>query len=425
MLKSTLTILCVLLCTLALIEGDDFSKIDAHAKEAPTKATCSISSLSDYLAKEAKSDTEKARTIFSWITHNIAYDTKAYFSGRYGDLSAEGVLRSRASVCSGYAALFKSLADAMGLEAVVIHGFAKGYGYTPSDGVPEEWNHAWNAVKINGAWKLIDATWGAGYLRSREEGFVRQVQPFYFFTEAKNFIYDHYPKETRWQLLDSPISKEAYFSLLSFEPEFYALGFRPENVSHKNARLSAGARIRIRLSSLGDVKVMATLSTVSRKGKTLRTREIPNACFVRKTQKGYSIDTVFKEKGEYMLRVFGRPKKRSKGAYDELFSYFIKAEGGSTTAGFPSAYGSYRKMNADIQTPLNGTLKIGSTQLFKLSLENAEEVTIIQGSKWTPLQGKNGVFQGEVKISSQKIIVAAKPQSGKGYIYLLAYEGVK
>ncbi|GIY00407.1 TGc domain-containing protein [Caerostris extrusa] len=46
-----------------------------------------------------------------------------------------------------------------------IHGFAKGFDYRPGHQFHpgEDITHAWNAVFIFGAWRLIDVTWGTGY----------------------------------------------------------------------------------------------------------------------------------------------------------------------------------------------------------------------------------------------------------------------
>ena len=70
------------------------------------------------------------------------------------------VLKNRFAVCSGYANLYQALGEKMGLKSAVVIGYAKGLGYLV--GNASDANHAWNAVRINNSWYLIDATWGAG-----------------------------------------------------------------------------------------------------------------------------------------------------------------------------------------------------------------------------------------------------------------------
>ena len=71
------------------------------------------------------------------------------------------MLKDRKSTCDGYTNLFDDLAREMGLESSRIVGYAKGFDYTPGKPLAKP-NHSWNAVKLEGKWNLIDATWGAG-----------------------------------------------------------------------------------------------------------------------------------------------------------------------------------------------------------------------------------------------------------------------
>jgi transglutaminase/protease-like cytokinesis protein 3 len=73
----------------------------------------------------------KGRAIFAWITRNIAYDTKSFFSGKYPSMAAKAVLKRRSGVCAGYANLFNAMGKIANLECSVISGYAKGYGFKP------------------------------------------------------------------------------------------------------------------------------------------------------------------------------------------------------------------------------------------------------------------------------------------------------
>ena len=166
---------------------ENFREIDMHALNAPESAENSIESLAAYLTKPAKNDTEKVRAIYRWIAENIDYDVQGFSSGSYGDTSAEGVLKSGRSVCSGYSNLFEKLANASGLDAVTISGYAKGYGYTPGMRFSGPTDHAWNAVKIDEKWYQIDSTWGAGSV-DNDGKYNREFEDYYFLTPPEEFI---------------------------------------------------------------------------------------------------------------------------------------------------------------------------------------------------------------------------------------------
>ena len=140
---------------------DRYHRIDEHALGAPGWAEESVESLAAYLMIPARDDEEKARAVYRWITANIDYDVESYFSGSYKTRSgSKTVLNDKKAVCAGYSQLFESLCDAAGLESVRIDGHGKGYSYTPFSDTGRTSDHAWNAVKIDDRWRLVDPTWG-------------------------------------------------------------------------------------------------------------------------------------------------------------------------------------------------------------------------------------------------------------------------
>jgi hypothetical protein len=193
---------------LAIIAPNDFNatlnysyeEIDRHALNAPASAESSVDSLAAYLIEPAGNDREKARAIFRWITENIDYNVEVFFKGGTGPTNSEDVLKSRKSVCYGYSDIFLSLAREAGLETIRISGYGKGYGYAPGKNFSGLPNHAWNAVKINGSWYLMDSTWGAGYV-SVDKKYVRKFDDHFFMTPPSQFIYDHFPEDAQCQVL--------------------------------------------------------------------------------------------------------------------------------------------------------------------------------------------------------------------------------
>jgi transglutaminase/protease-like cytokinesis protein 3 len=217
---------------------EKFTEIDIHALSAPKSAKESVETLAEYLFKPADNDLEKVRSIFRWITDNIAYDTNAYFSGRYGNLTAEGVLRSGKSVCSGYSALFQSLCEIAEIEAVSIQGYAKRYYYKPNH-VYSRTTHAWNAVKLNEEWYFIDSTWGAGSLIGKK--FKKRYKEFWFLTAPEAAIFSHLPENPKWQLMEEPIDMERFREIPYLGDYFFSMGFSLENVyNHLNSETYKG-----------------------------------------------------------------------------------------------------------------------------------------------------------------------------------------
>ncbi len=159
--------------------AQDFAKVDKKVKAYP-KSFSDIDKLARRINEDFSRDDEKARAIFTWIAINVRYDLAASrvnkgpigFSyktqeeklakqKKFRDELAIRTLKSKKGVCQGYSTLFAEVAERVGLEAVIIPGASKS-NITQIGKKPGNSDHAWNAVKIEGQWKLLDVTWAAG-----------------------------------------------------------------------------------------------------------------------------------------------------------------------------------------------------------------------------------------------------------------------
>lgn len=183
----------------------DFSGPDSVAEQYPRQNLPRTHDLTGYLADALctpfSSDTDKARAIFTWLHHNIAYDTEAFFGNNVKHVEPRDTITTGLAVCGGYAGLFSAIALKAGLEAVMVTGHGKGYGYTalqPGDPCPprDPSGHAWNAVRIDGGhWKLLDACWGAGNVGNQV--YNKHFTPSYFTMPNDDFGLKHFPQDDR------------------------------------------------------------------------------------------------------------------------------------------------------------------------------------------------------------------------------------
>lgn len=188
-------------------EQKNYRKISKRSQSSPRIYSLSVYHLANYLAAQTKTDLEKVRSIYVWISHNITYDMKGYNADKLPDYRPQAVLNNKVAVCEGYAKLFDALCHESGVRSAIIRGYSKGYGYKPGDRFDVS-NHAWNAVFIDGRWQFIDVTWAA--LKSNDSKLIRPFSDKYFLAQPELFIVDHLPEIPAWQLLSSPISKEDF-----------------------------------------------------------------------------------------------------------------------------------------------------------------------------------------------------------------------
>lgn len=172
---------------------------------------------------DMKTDRQKANAIYNWITHNIAYDVNAMYKlGNNEDDKVAKALKTKKAICGGYAELYTALCKSVGLSSVAIEGYAKDFIFDNGDEmyIPR---HAWNAVRIDGNWELVDATWGAGSLyqknswlrmllnkllmqkklKAKNLRFKFVYDPQYFAQNPEVFRLKHIPLDPLWQLTDT------------------------------------------------------------------------------------------------------------------------------------------------------------------------------------------------------------------------------
>lgn len=130
------------------------AKMRAKAKEVASEVT-----------HDGMSDRDKAQAINDWIVTHAQYDYESFKAVEaagsnwgwatfdvgdrlWSSMGPEGVLVDGLGVCLSYASAFKMIADEAGLESVMMIGNIVGGS-----------GHAWNKVKIDGDWLVVDPTW--------------------------------------------------------------------------------------------------------------------------------------------------------------------------------------------------------------------------------------------------------------------------
>jgi len=220
-----------------LVLSQDFSAVDGKVKNYPDFS--SIDELSIRIQNDFEEDRSRVRAAFIWLTENIRYGRtldelfaptpkiihnseygKKYQIEKYRLKQISSAFLKKEGVCIDYSLMLSYLFEKFGLASKVIYGLGK-TDIKDSTGKQLVKNHSWNAVLIDGSWKLIDPTWASGYFDLASRKFIKKLFDHYFFTAPADFAKSHFPGDSRWQLLDSPIKLSAFFSAPIFFPAYF------------------------------------------------------------------------------------------------------------------------------------------------------------------------------------------------------------
>jgi len=396
--------------------AQDFEEADRHAINASTANTGSVADLASYLSEPFQDDDAlKARAVFSWIAHHISYDTDAFRSGSPSNLSPGDVLRNRTAVCSGYAALFKALAEETGLEAEIITGHSRGYGVDPDGGLDS--NHAWNAVRIGNEWKLVDPTWGAGHINTETGRFVKRFTPHYFFTSPEHLIHHHFPEESRWQLMGEPVSERDFRRKAIVKPAFFEHGL--ELLSPNNGMIETTGRGKVELSVPGSSVVSARLN---RNDNGLEQNQV----LVHHTESTGIVEFNPTVRGSYELQVFVKKAGSENTTYEWAASYRIRNNSEAADPGFPETFSRFLNHRSMLLEPKSYLLDAGSEYQFAMMIPGAESVSVVSNDVWTDLSvssegNSNASFSGTATVSPGPVRIAARFPGTESYHVLLEY----
>lgn len=191
--------------------------------------------LADKINADFKTENAKARAIYSWMAFNIRYDVKKFrnppkrkvitFKTQEEKQRKQAALlkkqinktiQTRKGICGDYSALYHRLATLAGLKCEMNQGNAR----TEKHDIGKKRaviDHGWNSVQVDGEWKLVDVTWGAGYLDDETDKFVPHYDLFYFDTPQELFFLNHYPEKGIWH--DVTVNKNTFLNAPLMYPD--------------------------------------------------------------------------------------------------------------------------------------------------------------------------------------------------------------
>ena len=214
------------------------------------------------------------------------------------------------------------------------------------DGRRFEANHAWNAIKLDGAWELIDTTWAAGHVDNDIRNFTKSYEKSWWCTEPATFLYKHFPMRCKggesakggdasaWQLMDHPVSKAEFAEMPTVRPRFSSYDLGSTRASISNARLvkhRSTEPLKLQVQCPTTIALIAGVEQQSDDGAQAKDswslqRELIGSINV-------VLYVTFPSNGKFVVRLYGKPETRS-GSFDLLHSVLVNVtaatSGGAT-----------------------------------------------------------------------------------------------
>ena len=346
-------------------------------------------------------------------------------------------------------------------------------------------NHSWNAIFIKGEWYFCDCLLGSGSLE-QEEDIISQInlkqldinnniynynnnnnitngnntkssEPadtfnfFYFMVPPELLISTHRPIDDNWQFIFKTLSfKEFYNKRLINYGEFYmnAYKYNVKLLTHKNPFISITTKDKLKIKIQIAEHVIEAFLFYSYMGTKIGEVKFS----FEESSESYTLEPIFPQKGEYILKINARANKSTDLLYYPLIDYIIRVDSyfqisnfnhlllnkesqdkekdkvednlpklsrsSSTTRFTPKIISDYSKVfppksfkkicydNEDFRLiePRSNYLKKGATIRFKVIVKGAINVSILDGNHLSSLKRyEDGVFIGQKEIETNNV----------------------
>ena len=155
----------------------------------------------DLYVKPEMSEYEKELMLHNYLVINTAYDSSQISDIPWDSHTPYGALIKGVAVCNGYSDSFKLLMDAVGIECDIVYGDAEING--------EIQKHAWNRVKIDSDYYLVDVTWDDAFPK------IPSVVGYDYFNLTDEMMnVDHTPYKTDHESVSDKYNYFVYNNLL-------------------------------------------------------------------------------------------------------------------------------------------------------------------------------------------------------------------
>ncbi|RYG23388.1 hypothetical protein EON82_14165 [bacterium] len=334
-----------------------FASLDAAVRDLPVSSTRSYASVAKGLAAVAKTPLERSRAAYVWTTEHIAYSLDKH-------RDATAALADLTGDCDAHAAVYASLCKALGVECVTIAGRVRfavppgtglsGYSKPLAEG---QWlvAHAWNAVRIDGGWGLVDATMGGG---SSPKNGTNAPADDYFLPDPAVVATDHVPNDVQWNLTTAPTDLARTPVL---RPLSWRMGMSPDTLSADARRDAAQIVLRPKLPWRKGLR--ASLQTES--------ASLPDRVLLQPTPDGVELRLC--PPGPPSLVWLGL---NVEGVWRPLAGYPVT---GPVAGRLPKVMTRFYDSGASLAGPYEKVIAAGKPAEIRLRAPGAEQVVAFQG----------------------------------------------
>ncbi|OKL64419.1 hypothetical protein UA08_00424 [Talaromyces atroroseus] len=270
-----------------------------------------------YVCRPYKSDVQRLRAIFTWVSEKIAWEEPV----DENEVDLKRVINMKRGSAQEVAFLVKEMCSAVGLHADVIKGYLKSPGELLDLGALSRPNHWWNAILIDGEWRIMDCSL-AGPTNPQRSQIVtttsHHAESWYFLARPLEICYTHIPLHPEEQHICPPISPDVLLALPTVSPAFFKNAMHMPDYDTSFCHLEGLDVLQLRILVPPDVECVAEVEAPAfardldgdwfESGDIVRKRAIAQPDWIR-GQKRFTVKALLPgDEGQGVLKIYAGKK---------------------------------------------------------------------------------------------------------------------
>lgn len=235
----------------------NLSQVDKNSRfvNGLPAVTTAIVLATTYVCRPYRSDVQRLRAIFTWVTEKICWEED--FEGEIDTLR---VIQCKRACAEEYAVLVMEMCAAIGIHCEVVRGYLKSPGEVPDLNMMPRSNHWWNAVVIDNEWRIMDCCLASPSNPKRglySSASNTAADPWWFLARPLEICWTHVPEHHDQQHIVPPVAHEVLLNLPCTCPTFFRNGLEMVDYNTSMNRIEDLEMVHLKFNVAADVEVVA------------------------------------------------------------------------------------------------------------------------------------------------------------------------
>ncbi|KAI9885552.1 MAG: hypothetical protein M1823_002651 [Watsoniomyces obsoletus] len=295
-------------------QGVNFAMVDKSTRFIGNlpQTTNSTSLAQGYVCRPYRSDAQRLRAIFTWVSEKVAWEEDFE-----GDIDTRRVIQTKRGCAEEVAVLVMEMGAAVGIHAEVVRGYLKGPGEVFEGNTIPHPNHWWNAVVVDGEWRIMDCSLASptNPRRPQYSSAGSQVaENWWYLVRPTEACYTHVPVLPEQQHICPPVLPDVLFALPCACPPYFRNDLRLVDFDTSASRIEDLELVHLHFLVPADIECVAEVEANAferdldgdyfESGEVVRKRALAQADWVA-GEKRYTVKALLPgDEGHGVLKVY-------------------------------------------------------------------------------------------------------------------------